>query len=80
MSASSLADMLADVRIYPDELGRNMAYQPNVIQERMMSMCLGFIRELSIQHHNGGFVNGNMQVAGHASDIQYLLTTSDLEW
>lgn len=80
MSATNLSDILADVRINPDELGKQMAYQPNVIQERTMEMCLGFIRELSIQHHSGGFANGNMEVAGHASDIQYLLTTNELEW
>lgn len=80
MSATNLSDILADVRISPDELGKAMSYQPNIIQERMMEMCLGFIRELSIQHDNGGFVNGNMRTAIFGNQVHSLLTDNDLEW
>jgi hypothetical protein len=78
MSANNLSDILADVRLSPDELGKAMSYQSNVIQERMMEMCLGFMRELSIQHDNGGFVNGNMKTAILGNQLYSLLTYNDL--
>lgn len=74
MSVSNLSDMLADIRINPEDLGKQMAYQDNEIQERMFEMFIGFIRELSIQDRTGGYADGNMAVAIKANAVHYLLT------
>lgn len=76
--SSSIDDFLADIRIDPTAVGRSLAYSPNAIQERAFQMTLGFIRELSLQHQNGGYVNDNMELAILANDIHYLLTDNKL--
>ena len=74
MSASNLSDILADIRMNPEELGKQMAYQDNAIQERVFEMFVGFIRELSIQDQNYAYVNGNMAMASKGNAVHYLLT------
>ena len=70
----SIDDILADVRYDPAELGKQLAYSQNVIQERAFDMFVGFIRELSMQDQNGGYVNENMSVAIRGNAVHYLLT------
>ena len=67
-------DFLADVRINPEDVGKALAYSPLPIQERAFDMLVGFVRELSMQDQNGGYVNGNMSVAIKGNAIHYLLT------
>ena len=70
----SIDDLIADVRIKPADLGKALAYSPNEIQERAFEMFVGFIRELSMQDQNGGYVNGNMPTAIKGNAVHYLLT------
>lgn len=75
MYAQKLSDILADVRVDPETLGKDMAYQHVAIQERMFEMFVGFINELTIQQETGGFVNGNMDIAYRAWEIGDTLLT-----
>lgn len=69
-----LADILADIRIEPRELGKSMAFQQGVIQERFLDMFFGFVRELAIQDKTGGYVNDNISTAIKGNAIDFLLT------
>jgi hypothetical protein len=75
MSAQKLADVIADVRVDPNQTGREMAYLPLVIQERLFDLTLAYLRELSFQYDTNSFANGNMELAQRAWDIQETLLT-----
>lgn len=59
----------------PVLLGKQMAYQQNVIQESFMIMCKSFLNELSIQAASGAYVNANFEVANQAREITETLLT-----
>lgn len=77
MSADKISDIIADLRLDPKDLGKRMGYQDKVIQDRFMEVCTSFLRELAIQKSTGGFVNGNIETAQRAWEIQEILLTSD---
>lgn len=78
VSASKISDILADLRNDPYQLGKSLAYQPGIIQERVLQMFDGFIKELSFQDKVSGYVNENFDTAVRARSIEMLLTDNDL--
>lgn len=75
MSTSKIADNIADIRNDPEMIGRQLAYQPLVIQERFFQVCQAFIQELAIQDATYSYVNGNMELTQKAREIQDSLLT-----
>lgn len=78
MYAQKIADIIADVRADPTQVGKELAYLPLVIQERLFKLTLSYIRELSMQHDNSSFVNGNMDISRLAWDIHESIYSLDL--
>ena len=79
MSAGKIADVISDIRLDPNEIGKQMGYQDSLIQERFMKVCVAFLRELSIQKSQGGFVNGNIDTSVKAWEIMETLLTQDIK-
>lgn len=74
-AAYKIADLMADIRIDPTQTGRNMAYLPVVIQERLFDLTIAYLKELSFQYDTNSFVNGNMDISRRAWEIQQTLLT-----
>lgn len=74
-AAYKFGDLIADIRIDPTQTGRNIAYLPAVIQERFFELTLAYLKELSLQYETASFVNGNMEIAQRAWEIQETLLT-----
>lgn len=70
-----LADIFADIRVDPQELGRMIGRSHLGVQERVFDFTLAFLNELAIQSKMGGYVNGNMEIANRAKEIQEILLT-----
>lgn len=76
-SANKISETLADIRITPEMVGLRLAHEVLPIQEQVMMMFLGFLKELSMQHERGAYINDNMNLANRAWEIREILLTND---
>lgn len=75
MSVDKIVNELDRLSADPVLMGKQMAYQHNLIQESFMLMSKSFLNELSIQAKSGSYVNGNMEIAHQALEIVDTLLT-----
>lgn len=72
---TKIVDQLSYLYADPYHMGKMMAYEDKLIQERFMDMCMGFILELSVQSKSGTYVNDNGNTAIRAREITESLLT-----
>ena len=74
-AVTSIDNTFADLRVQPDIVAQKCATLSNDVQERLFIFTLEFIKALAIQDATGGYVNGNMEIARQARDIQETVLT-----
>jgi hypothetical protein len=74
-AAAKMEDLVSDIRVDVEQVARRLSMAPEHTQERIYLMCLAFIRELAMQADMGAYVNGNMEIANQAREMQETLLT-----
>ena len=78
-AASKFEDILSDVRVDVEQLAKRLSMSPSILQDRVFSLSLAFIRELAMQSEMGAYVNDNMEIALKAREIQETLLTNNIQ-
>lgn len=74
-AANKIEDLVSDIRVDVEQVARRLSMTSEATQERIYIMSLAFIRELAMQADTGAYVNGNMEIANQAREIQETLLT-----
>ena len=74
-AVTTIDNTFADIRVQPDVVAKKCATLSNDVQERLFIFTLEFIKALAVQDATGAYVNGNMEIARQARDIQETVLT-----